>query len=77
MRGYQQWLQVSVGLVLDCFQCQTDIAAFDIGLNIFLKAWPIVFLANKLFYFIDIKMICQKIVVVPADELYLNDFRYK
>ena len=49
----------------------------DIGLNIFSKARPIVFLANELFGFINTKVPYQWIVMVPANKLYLNDFRYK
>ena len=61
----------------DCFQSQIDIAAFDIGLNIFFEARLIVFPTDELSGFIDTKVLCQWIVVVPTNELYLNDFRYK
>ena len=59
------------------FWTQTYITAFDIGLNIFLETWPIVFPANKILGFIDAKMSCQKIVMLSINELCLNDFRYK
>ena len=59
------------------FCIQTNIAALDIGPNIFLKAWLIVFLTNKLSGFINTKMLSQMIVIMPIDELGLNDFRYK
>ena len=38
------------------FKQQKNFVTFDIGLNIFFKAWLIVFLANKFFDFIDIKI---------------------
>ena len=40
----------------DYFQSQTNIIAFDIGLDVFLKAWPIVFPRNKLSSFIETKV---------------------
>ena len=61
----------------DRFQGQTNVAAFDIGLNIFFETRPIIFPANKLPGFIDTKMACQRVVVVPANELSSNDFRYE
>ena len=39
-----------------CFQSQIDVAAFDIGLDIFPEARPIVFPADELFCFIDIEI---------------------
>ena len=42
--------------MFDRFQSQTNVTAFEIGVNIFFKAWLIVFLANKLIYFIDTKI---------------------
>ena len=61
----------------DHFRGQTNVAAFDVGLNILFEAWLVVFPADKLFGFIDTKMACQKVVVVPANEFGLNNFRYK
>ena len=63
--------------MFDCFRGQADVATLDIGLNIFFEARPIVFPTNELLSFIDTKMPNQWIVVVPTDELRLNDFRYK
>ena len=51
--------------------------AFDIGLNISLEIWPIVFLADEVLGFIDAKMSCQRVVVILTDEFYSNNFRYK
>ena len=53
------------------------VAALDIAFNIFSKAWLIILPINELLDFIDIKVPYQYIVVVLANELYLNDFRYK
>ena len=55
---YWQGLQVTIGLVSDWFQSQTDVAAFDIGLNILSKARLIVFPTNELPGFIDTKVSC-------------------
>ena len=63
--------------MFNCFQGQTNMAAFDVDFNIFSKAWLIIFPNNKLYDFIDTKIVCQKIVVVPATGFSLNDFKYK
>ena len=63
--------------MFDYFQGQTNIATFDVGLNIFSKARSIVFPANELSGFIDTKMAYQQIVVMPANKLCSNDFRHK
>lgn len=42
----------------NCFQNYTNIAFINISLNIFSKAHLILFIANKLFSFIDIKITC-------------------
>ena len=67
----------TIELMFDYFQRQKNIAVFDIGFIIFFETRLIVFLVNKFFYFINIKMVCQKIVIMLANQLYLNDFRYK
>ena len=77
MSWYRQRLQVSIGLVSDWLWAQAYVIAFDIGLNVFLEARPIVFPTDEVFGFIDTKMICQRVVVVSTDELHSNDFRYK
>ena len=61
----------------DRFQSQTNVATFDIGLNIFSKTWQIIFPDNKLFSFINTKMIYQKVVIIAANKLCLNNFRHK
>ena len=56
MSRYKQGLQISIGLVSDCFWAQAYVTAFDIGLNIFSEARSIVFPANEVFGFINTKM---------------------
>ena len=56
MSRYREVLQVSIGLVFDYLWAQTYVTAFDIGLNIFLEAQPIVFPANEVLGFINTKM---------------------
>ena len=40
----------------DYFQSQTNVAAFEIGFNIFSEARPVVFSAYELFGFINTKV---------------------
>lgn len=56
------------------FQAQTYVTAFEIGFNIFFKAQTIIFLVNKLFHFIDFKIVYQKIVIISANKFCLNNF---
>ena len=77
MSWHRQGLQVSIGLVFDCLWAQAYVTAFDIGLNVFSEAQPIVFPADEVLSFIDAKMSYQKVVVVLTDKLCSNDFRYK
>ena len=63
--------------MLDYFWYQTNVAALDIDLNIFLETWLIISPANKLFCLIDTEIFCQRVIVVPTDKLCLNDFRYE
>ena len=74
MGRYEQGLQVTIGFMSDRFQGQTNVAAFDVGLNILSEAWPIIFPADELPGFINTKMACQRVVVVPTKKLGLNDF---
>ena len=59
MGWYGQGLQVTIGLMFDRFQGQTNVAALDIGLNIFFEARLIVFPTDELSGFIDTKVPCQ------------------
>ena len=77
MSWYRQGLQVAIELVSDRFCNQAYLTAFDIGLNISLKARPIVFPANKVFSFIDAKMSYQRIIVLLTDNFCSNYFKYK
>ena len=61
----------------DRFQGQTNVAAFYVGLNILFEAQPIIFPADKPPGFINTKITCQKVVMLPANELGSNDFRYE
>ena len=56
MDRYWQGLQITIGLIFDRFQGQTNVAAFDVALNIFSKAWLIIFPIDELFSFIDAKV---------------------
>ena len=44
--------------MFDYFYNQTNIAAFNVGFNIFFETRPIIFLVNEFADFIDTKMAC-------------------
>ena len=77
MGRYWQGLQVIIGLMSDRFQGQTNVVALDIGLDVFSETRPIIFPTNELSGFIDTKVPCQWVVVVPANELCSNNFRHE
>lgn len=56
------------------FQSQADVTAFNIGFNVFLKAWLEIFLANQLSSFINSKITCKKVIMMPIDHLEIDDF---
>ena len=60
--------------MFDCFQSQTNVAAFDIGLKILSEARPMVYPVDEFSGFIDTKVSCQRVVVMAANELCSNDF---
>ena len=74
MSQYKQGLQVSIRLVSDCLWTQAYITAFDIGLNVFSEAWPMVFVTNEVLGFINVKMSYQRVVVMSTDELCSDGF---
>ena len=39
------------------------------------KRWPIVFPGYELMYFLDTEVVCQRIVIMPTNKLYSDDFR--
>ena len=58
----------------NCFQGHAYIASFYIGLNVMAKRWPVVFPSYKFKCFLDIKVACQRIIVMPANKLYSDNF---
>ena len=59
----------------DCFRGQAYIASPYIVLDITVEHWPIVFLGYELTCFLDTKVACQRIVVMPTNKLCSDDFR--
>ena len=59
----------------NCFQGQTYVASSYIVLDVMAERWPVVFSGYELICFLDIKVACQRIVVMPANKLYPDDFR--
>lgn len=76
MDQYWKSLQITIRLIFYCFSSSTNVEAFDLCLNIFFKAQLPIFLAEKFSGFINTKIICQKIVMMPIDKLGLNNFKY-
>lgn len=69
-------MQDFIRLMFDCFKYQTYVPIFDIIFDIFLEAQPIVFLVNKLFYFINFKITCKKVIVMSANRIEMDDLWY-
>ena len=76
MGWYRQRLKVIIEFMLDRLWSQTNITSFYIRFNVFFQAQPIVFPANQLFGFIDSKITCQKVIMMPTDQLKTDDFWY-
>ena len=59
------------------FQCQTHVTVLDIGFDVVSEGWPVVFPSQQLAGLFNAKMAGQRVVVMPADELYPNGLGYK
>ena len=59
----------------DCFRGQAYIASPYIVLDVTAERWPVVFSGYELTCFLDTKVACQRIVVMPTNKLYPDDFR--
>ena len=59
----------------DCFRGQAYIASLHIVLDVTAERWPVVFSGYKLTCFLDTKVACQRIVVMPINKLCPDDFR--
>ncbi len=75
MSRNKQQLKISIGLVADCLWSQIHIAALDIGLDISLQRWLVVLSGYQLASFLYAKVACKRVVVVPAYQLWADDFR--
>ena len=60
--------------MLDCFRGQAYIASLYIVLDVTVERWPVVFSGYELTCFLDTKVACQRIVVMPANKLCPDDF---
>lgn len=49
-------MQITIRLIYYCFKAQSYVKAFNGSFNIIFEILPIVFLADNLFYFIDIEI---------------------
>ena len=59
----------------DCFRGQAYIASPYIVLDVTAERWPVVFLGYELTCFLDTKVACQQIVVMPTNKFCSDDFR--
>ena len=59
----------------DCFRGQAYIASLHIVLDVTAERWPVVFSGYELTCFLDTKVACQRIVVMPTNKLSPDDFR--
>ena len=55
---------------------QKNITVLNIGLDVMVNGWLVIILSNKLFSLLDPKVAFQQIIVVSADQLCTNNFRY-
>ena len=61
--------------MLTIFKSQANIVAFNINFNILMEHKPIIFSDNQFSNLINLKIACQKIVVVVTYQLKVNRFR--
>ena len=58
------------------FWSQANVTAFEIGFDVIIEDWPVVFLGNKLSNLLNSKMTNQWFIVILADQPYIKNFRY-
>ena len=59
----------------DCFQGQTYVVSPYIVLDVTAKFWLVVFSGYELMCFLDTKVTCQRIVVMPANKVCSDDLQ--
>ena len=59
----------------DYFWGQAYNASFHVVLDVMAKWWLVIFLGYKLTYFLNIKVACLLAIMMPANELYPDDFQ--
>ena len=74
MSRYKQGLQVTIKLISDRFQSQTNDTSIAIAPDVSSQAQLIVFLTNQLSCFVNNKMPCKRIIVVTTYHLGMNNF---
>ena len=71
---YRQGLQITIGLMSDRLQSQTNVTSSDIALDISSQARPIVFPTAQLSCLVNTKMSCKRIIMVTTYHLGTDDF---
>lgn len=72
-----QQFKVIIEFAFDCFGSQTDVIAFDVGFEIVLKSRLVIFFGNKFLTLSNSKMTSWWVVIMLADKLYFDSFRYE
>ena len=73
MSWYKQGLQVTIGLMSDCFQSQTNVISSNIVLSISSQVRPIVYPADQLSCLVNAEMPCKRVVVVMIYHFKVDD----
>ena len=60
---------------MNCFQGQAYIASPHVVVDITAELWPVVFLGYELTCFLNTKVACQQIIVMPTNKLCPDDLR--
>ena len=63
--------------MLHCFQFQIYITTLDVGFNIILDCWPIILPGPQFMYFVNFRVACQSVIIVPVNEFGTNSLKHK
>lgn len=69
-----QRLQITIRLIFDYYQNQTNIIAFYIGLNIMAEGQQVIFSENQFLSLFNLEIACEQITVIITNQLYTYDF---
>lgn len=58
------------------FWSHVNVTAFDVGFDVLVESWSIVLSNDQLLSFFDSGVTSQEVIVVLANHLCINDFKY-